>query len=75
MRKWMSQICFLSAIVLMTCSVSTALGDIYQWEWIDPNDHGLGRQESVILCPDGEGRNAAPRAYGSWWNLVGSFWF
>ena len=34
--------------------------DIYQWEWIDPNNHALGRQESSTLCSDGAGRNAVP---------------
>ena len=41
----------------------SAHGDIYQWEWIDPSDHSLGRQQSTTLAPDGDGRSAVPNAY------------
>ena len=36
--------------------------DIYQWEWIDSDDHSLGRRQSDILCPDGAGHDAVPDA-------------
>lgn len=31
------------------------LGNIYQWEWVDPADHSQGRQASSTLSPDGAG--------------------
>lgn len=48
----------LSSIAL---AASFARADIYQWEWVDPNDHSLGKQQSSILCPDGAG--ADPNVY------------
>ena len=36
--------------------------DIYQGEWVDPEDHSLGRPQSSTLCPDGAGRDAVPGA-------------
>ena len=37
--------------------------DIYQWEWIDANDHSKGKRQSTTLCPDGAGVDAVPFAY------------
>ena len=57
--------CWLRALTILVaplCAVS-AHADIYQWEWVDPGDHSLGRQQSTTLAPDGDGRSAAPNAY------------
>jgi uncharacterized protein YjbI with pentapeptide repeats len=47
------------------CSLlaSAASGDIYQWQWVDPNDHSLGKTQSNILCPDGAGISPAPQVF------------
>ena len=34
--------------------------DIYEWEWIDPGSHSLGKQPSTTVCPDGAGLTPAP---------------
>jgi uncharacterized protein YjbI with pentapeptide repeats len=47
-----------------------ALGDIYQWELVNPADPSLGRQASSTLCPDGEGRVPAPGLYASYDDLT-----
>lgn len=46
--------------------VLPARADIFEWEWIDPNDHSLGKRKSTTLVPDGAGVNAHPGA-----NLTG----
>jgi uncharacterized protein YjbI with pentapeptide repeats len=43
-----------------------ALADIFQWEWVDPNDHALGKRQSSTLCPDGGG--ADPLEYHGLWS-------
>jgi uncharacterized protein YjbI with pentapeptide repeats len=45
-------------------AASTARGDVYQWQWVDPNDHTLGKMRSAVLCPDGAGVVAT--AYSQW---------
>jgi uncharacterized protein YjbI with pentapeptide repeats len=39
-----------------------ARANIYEWEYINPLDHSLGKQPSTILCADGEGVNPVPGA-------------
>ena len=48
--------CFVIFAILMVTatSVSALRADIYEWEWVDPNDHSQGKQPSTILCPDGK---------------------
>jgi uncharacterized protein YjbI with pentapeptide repeats len=38
---------------------TTVHADIYQWEYINPADHGQGKQQSTTLAPDGAGVDAA----------------
>ena len=55
--------------ILMTASLATLLAiftpaplaraDIFQWEYINPANPGLGKQPSTTLAPDGAGANAA----------------
>ena len=40
-----------------------AVGDIFQWAWVDPADPSQGKFESDVLSPDGLGRDATPRAF------------
>ena len=37
-----------------------ARADIFQWEYINPANPGLGKQPSTTLCVDGAGLNAVP---------------
>ena len=49
------------ATLLFTTVLTPALlADIYQWEWVDPGDHSLGKQPSATVCPDGAGLTPAP---------------
>ena len=52
-------LCLLAAAAVLY-SPGAALADIYQWEWIDPDDPSQGKQESTMLCPDGAGVSAVP---------------
>ena len=52
----------ISVLALAACFATAARGDIYQWEYIDPLQPELGRQQSSTLAPDGAGRNAGPSA-------------
>src|SRR3954449_3678278 len=40
----------------------SAQADIFQWEYINPGDHTLGKRQSAILAADGAGVNAIPGA-------------
>src|SRR4051812_16379527 len=51
------------ACLLAHVSVSIAFGDVFQWQWVDPNDHSLGKEQSTILCPDGAGLIPQPGAH------------
>jgi uncharacterized protein YjbI with pentapeptide repeats len=56
--------------VLVTASLATLLAtfapmpvaraDIFEWEYINPANPSLGKQQSTILTPDGAGADAAP---------------
>ena len=39
----------LLVVVAVTCSARSARADIYQWEYIDPLNPSLGKQQSSIL--------------------------
>ena len=41
-------LCVLPNILVLP---TISMADINQWEWIDLNDHSLGRQESNTRCP------------------------
>ena len=66
--------------VLVTASLATLLAlfapapvaraDIFQWEYINPANPGLGKQPSTTLAPDGAGANAVPGANLSNRNLT-----
>lgn len=47
--------------------------DVFQWEYIDPANPSLGRQQSTILAPDGAGANAAPGENLSNRNLIKAY--
>jgi len=47
-----------------------ARADIFEWEYIDPDDPGLGKQQSTKLVPNGAGADAVPLAWLSGFNLT-----
>jgi hypothetical protein len=49
--------CLLATLML---SASVATADIFEWEWLVPNDPSFGREESTTLVPDGAGVVAEP---------------
>ena len=66
--------------VLVTASLATLLAlfapapvaraDIFQWEYINPANPSLGKQQSTTLAPGGAGANAVPGANLSNRNLT-----
>lgn len=50
----------LIGLALLSLATRLASADIYQWEWIDPADPSLGRQQAATLAVDGAGRQATP---------------
>src|SRR5436190_1299776 len=51
---------FLTLSFVLLPLTSSATANVYQWQWVDPNDHSLGKTESNILCPGGAGISPAP---------------
>src|SRR5262249_27986439 len=51
-----------SAFVGICALANSARCDIFQWQYVYPPNPNLGVQRSSILCPDGAGVSAAPRA-------------
>src|SRR5262245_42725003 len=41
---------------------ASAHADIFKWEYINPADPSLGKQQSTTLAPDGAGIDAVPGA-------------
>jgi uncharacterized protein YjbI with pentapeptide repeats len=52
-----------SAFALSMLLAVAARADVFEWEYVDPNDPSQGKQESTTLTPDGAGRNAVPNAH------------
>ncbi len=50
--RWLT----IGILSLAACFATAARGDIYQWEYIDPLQPELGRQQSSTLAPDGAGQ-------------------
>src|SRR6187200_937854 len=49
-----------ATLLAIVASGSTARADIFEWEYINPANPGLGKQQSTTLAPDGAGANAVP---------------
>lgn len=63
----------LIAMLLFAAFVTDARADIFQWQYIDPANPGLGRQQSTILAPDGAGASAVRGANLSNRNLTKAY--
>ncbi len=59
-----------SIAAVMFAFANAAHADIYQWEYIDPNDPSQGKQQSTTLAPDGAGVDAVPGASLGFRNLT-----
>jgi uncharacterized protein YjbI with pentapeptide repeats len=62
-----------AALLATMAPTPGAQADIYQWEYINPANPGLGKQPSSMLAPDGAGVNAAPAANLSTLDLTKAF--
>jgi hypothetical protein len=51
----------LAILLVLAASHPTARADIFQWQFINPADPGMGKQQSTTLCIDGAGAGAFPR--------------
>lgn len=50
----------LRALLALLSPMSVAQADIFQWEYINPADPSLGKQQSTMIAPDGAGASAEP---------------
>lgn len=50
----------LSLLLVNSAPVGTVRADIFQWQYINPANPALGKQQSTTLAPDGAGAIAAP---------------
>jgi len=58
------------ALCPLIAFAANARADIFQWEYINPADPSLGKQQSTTLAPDGAGVDAVPGANLSGRNLT-----
>src|SRR5262245_29312249 len=47
---------------LLVLAQAPAKADIFQWEYVDPNDPSQGKRQSTSLAPGGAGVDAVPAA-------------
>ena len=66
----MNRLACLCLVCLLFAFAASVRADIFQWEYINPANPSLGKQQSTTLCPDGAGVNAVPNAYLSGRNLT-----
>ena len=59
-RLLMKPLTCLCLVGLLCAAARPVQADIFQWEYINPANTGLGKQQSSTLCPDGGGVNAVP---------------
>ena len=50
----------LATLLALFAPTPVARADIFQWEYINPANPSLGKQQSTTLAPDGAGVNAVP---------------
>ncbi len=51
---------WLAACALILAAPALVRADIYEWEYVDPGNPALGKQQSTTLVPDGAGVTPAP---------------
>jgi uncharacterized protein YjbI with pentapeptide repeats len=60
-------------LVALLAPAFVARADIFQWEYVNPANPSLGKQQSTTLCIDGAGVNAVPGAYLASLNLTKAY--
>jgi uncharacterized protein YjbI with pentapeptide repeats len=65
-----SRLLQIEVAMLALALASPVQADIFQWEYINPADPSLGKQQSATLTPDGAGVDAVPDADLSFRNLT-----
>ena len=60
----------LATLLAIFAPMPVARADIFQWEYINPANPSLGKQQSTTLAPGGAGVNAVPGADLSYRNLT-----
>ena len=65
----MKRLTLLCLVGLLFAS-APARADIFQWEYINPANPGLGKQQSTTLCVNGAGVDAVPGAHLLYRNLT-----
>ena len=67
-RAWLVGLLLFSLV-----SPSMVSADIFEWEWVDPADHSLGKQPSTTVVPDGAGLVPEPGLDASSKNFTKAF--
>src|SRR6188768_2468828 len=60
----------LAMMIALFAPVPLARADIFQWEYINPSNPSLGKQQSTMLCYSGAGADAVPSADLSYRDLT-----
>jgi len=63
----------LAVTIALAATASQALGNIYQWAYVNPNDPSLGVVQSTTLYPSGSGASAVPNANLRYLNLAQAY--
>ena len=63
----------LAALLSIIATAPPSRADIFQWQYINPGNPALGKQQSAALCPGGAGANALPGAYLPYLNLTKAY--
>src|SRR5690242_15880017 len=72
---WRGTFVIALVLALVPLLVRQAAADIYQWQWVNPNDHSQGKTQSNVLCPDGAGVVAGPGSVFNGLNLTQAYLF
>jgi uncharacterized protein YjbI with pentapeptide repeats len=63
----------LASLLAISAPSPLARADIFQWEYVNPADPSQGKQQSMMLAPDGAGVSAIPGANLSNRNLTKAY--
>lgn len=69
-KLWTVRVAALLATLALFAPTPVAHADIFQWQYINPANPSLGKQQSTMLAPDGAGVSAMPAANLSNRNLT-----
>src|SRR3569832_1753003 len=72
-RNWFHSKTILATACIWLAIAGYTSADIFEWEWIDPNNQTLGVQQSTTITPDGSGADATLDAELSGLNLTKAY--